>query len=105
MRCLGAKLDELAGHVRTVHSEAALARQAAERAETNAARVGEQVSVLSKLVIGDHAQRITDVERRSTLPPGVKRGAVYTAVGGIGAALVPLLDWAIPLVQKWIETR
>lgn len=88
MRDLSVQIGAVDRRLRVVHREGALTRK----------ELGE----LREYVMGDHAPRISDVERRlPPIPPGLKKGAAYGAV----AAAWPLLEWAVPLVQKWFESR
>jgi len=88
MRDLSEQIGAVSSHLTVVHKECALTR----------AELGQ----LRTYVMTDHAPRITEVERRApVIPHGVKKGG---AVVGI-AAVYPLLEWLIPIIQKWIESR
>lgn len=118
MRDLSKQLGALDSHLGVVHKESALARvaamdaanaaqlarTAADAAAARADMAREEIAEVRKLVLGDHAQRITQVEARTsriTIPPGAKAGGIGVGAGGIVVALVEL--W--PLVQRWIESR
>lgn len=73
-----------------------------DRVELRVSNVQVDLARLRTYVMGDHAPRITAVEKRlPPLPPWVKKGGAYGAI----AAAYPLLEWLIPLAQKWIESR
>lgn len=89
MQDLSEQIGAVSSHLTVVHKECALTRT----------EIGE----LRTYVMGDQVQgRISAVEKRlPPLPPWVKKGG---AVGAIAAAY-PLLEWLIPLAQKWLESR
>jgi hypothetical protein len=82
------QVSALAAHVGSVHREVALTRS----------ELGE----LRTLVTTDHAPRISRVEQKaSSIPPGVKTAGKYGAV----ASLIPIIEWAYPLVKQYLESR
>lgn len=102
MRDLSEQIGSVSSHLQVVHEEAALARASADNAAVSARAAHAAIAEVRTLVIGDHAPRISEVERRAPgIPSGVKKGAAY----GIVAAAWPLLEWLIPLAQKWIDSR
>jgi hypothetical protein len=84
--------------VAVVHREVALTRK-----EVGNAR-GE-IADLRKLVVGDHAPRLTQVEAKTsriTLPPAAKAGGIGAGAGGIVVLLVEVI---IPLVSQLLEGK
>jgi len=62
-----------------------------------------ELGELRDYVMADHAPRITAVEQRVpiTIPPGVRKGALYTAL----VSLYPVLDALWPLARDWLASR
>lgn len=106
LRELSEQIGAIGAHLQVVHEEASLARHAAEHA-------GNAVDELRRVVDGDHAPRITRVEARasdveqqvSTVSPQLRACALRIGAYGGAASLYPLLDWLIPLVQRWLTSR
>lgn len=84
---LSEQLGALSSHIQVVHREVSLTRQ--------------EVADLRTLVTTDHAQRITEVERRVpiTIPPGLRKGALYTAL----VTAWPLVEALIPVARGMFE--
>lgn len=110
MQGLSEQIGAVSSHLQVVHGEVALTRATAENAAASAQAAHAGVVELRKLVVGDHAPRLTEaeqavreVEKRVpiTIPPFARKGA---ALGG-AAAIYPLLEWLVPVAQKWIESR
>ena|ERR1044071_3517819 len=90
MKDLSRQIGMVDRRVRIVRRETALTRK----------ELGE----LRGFVMGDQAPRLTQVEAKTraiTIPPIAKKGAAFVGVG----SLYPLLEWLIPLIQKWFESR
>jgi hypothetical protein len=119
LESLADQIGQLSAHLGVVHKEAALARVAATDAadRADAAAVSAEaargdVAELRRLVLGDHAPRITQVEAKAsqveaktsriTIPPSAKVGIGGASVGGVVVLIAEVL-W--PLAQKWLETR
>lgn len=82
------QVGALSSHLGAVHREVALTRA--------------EVSELRTLVTTDHAPRITKVEEKAGgIPPGVKVAGKYVGV----ASLIPVIEWAYPLVKQYLESR
>lgn len=93
---LSQQIGAVSAHLCVVHREVSLARE-----EATAANAG--VTELRTLVIGDHAPRISQVEKKTSrfsIPPGVKRGAAKAGIAGALVSLVPLIQQLVPLIQK-----
>lgn len=86
---LSEQIGALSSHVQVVHREVSLTRQ--------------EVGDLRTLVTTDHAQRITAVERRVpiTIPPGLRKGAFYTAL----VTAWPLVEALIPVARGFMEGK
>lgn len=110
MRDLSEQIGAVSSHLQVVHKEAALARVAASAAAAAAESARGEIAEVRRLVVGDHAPRLTEVAKRVedvekrvplTIPPMAKKGGALVGA----AAIYPLLEWLIPLAQKWIESR
>lgn len=110
MRDLSEQIGAVSSHLTVVHKEAALARSAAVAASASAEAARGEIAEVRRLVVGDHAPRLTEVARRVddvekrvpiTIPPMAKKGGALVGA----AAIYPLLEWLIPLATKWIESR
>lgn len=105
MRDLSEQIGAVGSHLQVVHEEAALARVAANDAAAEARAARGEIAEVRRLVVGDHAPRITQVEAKTsriTLPPSAKAGGIGVGAGG---AVVLAAEVLWPLVQRWLETR
>lgn len=105
---LSQQIGAVSVHLGVVHREAALARVEASDAKDAAIEARDSVVELRKLVLGDHAPRISKVEEKTeeagqsgrrlrlSISPGVKRGAGYAGL----VSLVPVIQQLWPLIEK-----
>jgi hypothetical protein len=102
---LSEQIASVSIHLGVVHKEAALARAEATDAKKAANAAYDAVDELRSLVIGDHAPRISQVEKKTSrfsIPPSVRRGAAKAGIGAALVSLVPVIQQLVPLIQKAI---
>lgn len=85
---LSEQIGAVSSHVQVVHREVSLVR--------------EEVADLRKIVATDN-DRIASVEKRVpiTIPPGIKKGALYTGL----VAAWPVIEALLPLVREALEGK
>jgi hypothetical protein len=103
---LSEQIGAVSTHLCVVHREAALARAEATDAKKAANSAYDAVDELRSLVIGDHAPRISQVEKKTSrfsIPPNIKRGAAKAGIGAALVSLVPVIQQLVPLIEKAIK--